>query len=161
MSGQFTTISMGTWWTELSPDTQRAFIVYTEVACANGLVQPPQRAKFMTDICLRVLRPEEGDGDINETTIADLARAAGYYEGQVIIFTKHLFDRFKQPTDTKEAAKLLTGFADIREIQALCRQGRLLANKNRLKHWRIDQESIIDYLLFKKREAKINTRKIS
>ncbi len=153
MSGQFSTMSMGKWWTELSPDTQRAFMIYIEVACANGLVQPPQRAKFMTDICLRVLNPEEGNGEINESNIADLARTDGYNEGHVVIFTKHLFDRFKAPTDTKEAARLLTGFADIREIQTLCRKGRLLANKNRLKHWRIDQESIIDYLLFKKREA--------
>ncbi len=161
MPGQFTTISMGTWWTELAKDTQNSFIAYAEAACANGLVEPQKKAEFIVNVCLRVLRPEEGDGNINETTIADLARAAGYYEGQVLIFTKHLFDRFKQPVSTKEAAKLLAGFADIREIQTLCRQGRLLANKNQMKHWRIDPESIIDYLLFKKREAQIQAKKAS
>jgi len=140
--------SIGPWWTRLSRAEQSTFINYLKVLCARKLITDANKAAFVENVCLRVLDPEEGNGEINQSAIADLTAVYGYSAGMVLIVTKHLFDQFMTPISAKEAARLMNiDMRNIDDIRALCRKGTLTAHKNPRGHWLITPASVINHIM--------------
>ena len=145
---QNTMLPVGRWWTEVSDATQQSVKNYISILCQRNLIHPTNKAGFVQDVCLRVLSGEEGDGEINQNTIADISANYGYASSQILIVLKHLFDQFLQPVSIKEAAVLMNiPSKKIDSIRALCRDQILTAHKNSAGHWRITPQSIVDHMV--------------
>lgn len=145
---QSTMISIGRWWTELSPAEQLTFIHYLQLRCRRNLIEPQSKLDFVQNVCLRIFDPEEGNGEINQESIADLTRPYGYGPGQVLIITKHLFDEFQTALSIKQAIKLMgLSEKDVDHVRTLCRHKTISASKNRFGHWRILPSSITNHLI--------------